>query len=176
MHSCVSPWIDGSTELRPGRCPLLLSFVSTAGGHRQSGCRGFFISAYLKNALMPTDRPPGPHTVAPALHSAADASRQILSFAPITLTRVYSIDYRIFLDYLLEYSHYVPAPRHPRSTTLGHGRTSVGAVRVEYLACSCVWFGRQLKNDNPALTRKSDWPSRRALKGAAGVDLFHSRI
>src|SRR5437588_843042 len=60
------------------------------------------------------------------------------------------------------------APWHPPSTTLGHGRTSVGPVRVEYFACSCVWFGRQLKNDNPALTRKSDWPSRRALKGAAG--------
>src|SRR5437762_14272801 len=76
MRLPLDRWVYG---LRPARCALLLSFVSTAGGHRKSGCRGFFGSAYMNNAPMPTDGPPGPHTVAPALHSAADASQQILA-------------------------------------------------------------------------------------------------
>src|SRR5437762_3400964 len=75
MRLPLDRWVYG---LRPARCALLLSFVSTAGGHRKSGCRGFFGSAYMNNAPMPTDGPPGPHTVAPALHSAADGSQQIL--------------------------------------------------------------------------------------------------
>src|SRR5204862_7640474 len=114
MRLPLDRWVYG---LRPARCALLLSFVSTAGARRKSGCRGFFISAYMKNAPMPTVGPPGPYTVAPALHSAADGSQQILRDRSDNInSRIFNC-LREFLDHILS-----PVPLYNTAKAPSRGR------------------------------------------------------
>jgi len=96
----------------------------------------------MKNAPIPTDGPPGPYTVAPALHSAADGSQQILR------DRSDNINSRIFnclkelLDHILSpvllYNTAKAASVEdfrPRQDFRGPGTRGILGLLV------CVWFG-----------------------------------